>query len=783
MKSSLAALGLFVCLQPCLAWSQDDTLVDMDLKSLMQMDVVHVTARWRTEDLQKVPISIDVLTGTEIEQRRIQEMGDLALAIPGFSLNAGTRTRITASLRGGSSSINSAGAEGAVGLFIDDLYFGSNADFEFDLFDVEQIEVLRGPQGTLFGRNTSGGAIIIMTRSPGEKPESLFEASLGDYDLVQLKARVSRPLRENLYGSLAFSSTDRDGTTFNLTTGHDLEDRNKVGLRGKLRWTPREDLEILASASASYRDEAGLARDQTFLDTPVTHSAMVAAGFTPDTDPRVSQQFQDGRYESEQVTAGLQVRKKLRRAELHSISSARYTDIDDTLQALSGAPVPIYEYGEPRRISTFSQEVRFLSDLSGPFNFVSGAFIYYSDELRRGDNLAHWDLDTTTAAFQAATYCPTQDPADTGFFLVTPSCIGPGLITAGNQTVTLDSLYEPHVFSIFDRVRTRSYAVFGEAKYSLPRHVTLTAGTRWTLDRKSMRGGTDGAPDFFFNPLPGLRVAGTKSWDEITYRLGADWQASDDVMLYVSTSKGFRSGAYDVAQSDPSLSGAPVDPETVHSHEIGLKSRLFDDRVQLNLAAFDVTYKDLQFFVNVGGSASVTTNAGEASVRGFEANFIANLTRGLTAHLQYSHQNGESSGIPAEAGITEGVAPQGTVPNTYIAALEYASNFGGGQLAMRVDYTHKDRYNLEFNDTPQFFSEVEGLVNARINWRLPNERLELALWGKNLTDENIVIYGQDFWFAYYDTASFLANPAIAELTAQPRYAEPRTWGVSFLYRH
>jgi iron complex outermembrane recepter protein len=170
-------------------------------------------------------------------------------------------------------------------------------------------------------------------------------------------------------------------------------------------------------------------------------------------------------------------------------------------------------------------------------------------------------------------------------------------------------------------------------------------------------------------------------------------------------------------------------------------------------------------------------------VRGVEANLIANLARGLTAHLQYSHQNGESSGIPAEAGITAGVAPQGTVPNTYIAALEYVSAFGGGQLAMRMDYTHKDRYNLEFNDTPQFFSEVDGLVNARVAYRFPNERLELALWGKNLTDEDIVIYGQDFWFAYYDTASFLTNPAIAELTAQPRYADPRTWGVSFLYRH
>jgi iron complex outermembrane receptor protein len=765
------------------AAAEEKDLMKLDLETLMQMDVVNVTAQWRTENLQKVPISINAFTAKEIEERRIQDMGDLGVAIPGFSVNSLSKSRMNPSLRGGSSSLNSAGAEGAVGLFIDDLYFGSSGDFEFDLFDVERIEILRGPQGTLFGRNTTGGAIVIITQPPGVEPETKLEATLGDYDLLQFSGRVSRPLKEKLYGSLAFSFTDRDGTSVNLATGNDLDSRNKASLRGKLRWMPSEGLEILASLSASRRDESGIARDQIFPDTPVTQSALVASGFVPDRHSRRSQQVFDGRYRLEQVTGGLRIGKKLARGELVSITSARYTDIEDSLQTLAGGTAPTYEFGEPRRISTVSQELRFLSAFPGALNFVSGLYLYHSDEKRTGDSLASWDLGTVTASFQAAAYCPTQEQADTDAFLVTPSCTGSGLITAGNQTVTLDSLYQPHLFSLFEDVATTSYAIFSEARYRLPRNVTLTAGVRWTLDRKSIVGGTDGPPDFFFNPLPGLRVDDRESWDELTYRLVADWQATDDILWYVSTSKGFRSGAYDVGQSDPALSGAPVHPETVFSHEIGFKSRLFEDRVQLNLTAFDVTYRDLQFFVNVSGSASLTTNAGKATVRGIEADFAARLTRNLSFEFEYSHQDGDSTGIPAEAGIAEGVPPQGTIPDTYIAALTYSTRLGnGGMLSLRADYTYKERYGLEFNDVPQFVSRIDGLMNARLAYRFPGEKMELALWGKNLTDEDIIIYGQDLWFLYYDTASFLANPAITETTAQPRYADPRTWGATLKYR-
>jgi iron complex outermembrane receptor protein len=356
------------------------------------------------------------------------------------------------------------------------------------------------------------------------------------------------------------------------------------------------------------------------------------------------------------------------------------------------------------------------------------------------------------------------------------------LITIGNQEVTLDSLYTPNSFSVNENVETTSYSVFAEGTYDLTDSLRLTAGARWTDDEKKLkRGSMDGDPDFFWNSDPGLRVSGEDSWNEPTYRLGLSWHATDDIMLFATTSKGFRSGAFDVAQSDTSFSDKAVAPETAYSHEIGFKSTLFDGRMRLNLTAFDVTYEDLQFFINTGG-ASVTTNAGEASVEGVEVEFLALLTDDITFSLQYSHQDGDSTDIPVEAEIPEGTPPQGTIPNTYIARLSYETVLSGGSsLYASIDYTKKDEYSLEFNDVPQFRSEVDGLINARLAYKFADDGWEIAAWGKNLTDEDIVIYGQDFWFSYYDSASYGTNPEIANETAQPRYGDPRTYGVTLSY--
>lgn len=745
------------------------------------IEEIVVSGTRRIENLQDVPISVNAFNSDDISKQRIQEFGDLAVAIPGFSINTLTKSRLNPALRGGSSSLAAAGAEGAVGLFIDDQYFGGPGDFEIDLFDVERIEVLRGPQGTLFGRNTTGGSINVVTKDPTEEFEAKVAVTAGNFNLFQARGLISGPVKEGVYGLVAFSHTDRDGTSFNETTGNRIDTQNKSSVRTKFLFDVNETLDITTTASYTRHDETGVARDALFLDEPVTQSLLVDQGFVPDDNTRRTTQFSDGRYESEQFTFGLEIDKSFEYGQLLSITSYRYLDTDHAQNSLAGAPTELFAFGEPRQVNSFSQEFRYVSEFNGPFNFVGGAFLYFANEDRNITNTNHWDANTVGGSFQAITFCPTQTSEDFDNFTITPSCLGSGLITVGNQTVTLDSLYQPSNFTVDENVKTSSYAVFGEGKYDIGEAITLTFGGRWTFDEKELEGGTDGAPDFFWNPQPGLRVEDSENWDEFTYRFGVDWHVTDDILFYASTSKGFRAGAYEITQSDPALSGAAVDPETVFSHEVGFKSQFWGNRAQLNVTLFDANYEDLQFFVNTG-SASITTNAGEAEVRGIELDFLALLTSNLEFRFQWSHQDGDSSDIPVDAEIADGTPPQGTVPNTFIASLNYASQLeSGAELTFGVDFTHKDPYGLEFNDTPQFQSEVRSLVNARIGYTSPGGNWDLSVWGKNLTDEDIVIYGQDFWFTFYNTAAFTATPDLIEQTAQPRYADPLTFGATWTY--
>lgn len=757
--------------------------------AVAQIDEVVTTAQRREKSVQDVPISVNAYTAEAVEKQRLQEFGDLAVTIPGFSINTFTKSRLNPSLRGGSSSLASAGAEGAVGLFIDDQYSGGPGDFEIDLFDVERIEVLRGPQGTLFGRNTTGGSINVITRAPSDVREGKLEVTAGNYNLVQTKALLTGPITDNLSGLITFATTDRGGTSLNTVTGNDIDNKNKTSVRGKLRYDAGDGLSVTGNLSYTHRDETGLARDAIFPRgadgqfIPVDHSLLVGLGFQPEDNTREVQQFTDGRYVADTLSAGLRFEKDIDAGQLISITAFRSLDTDHLPISLAGAPVPVFAVGEPRESQTWQQEFRFVSAFDGPFNFVGGLFGYISDEGRTINAITQWDAATVGGAFQSITFCADQTEDDFNAFEITPACLGGGSITAGNQTVSLESLFTPNEFTVFEQVETQSLAAYAEGTYELTDQFSILAGGRYTYDRKSLVGGTDGAPDFFWNPQPGLRVDDSETWDRFTWRLGVTYEPTPDILLYGTASTGFRAGVYDVAQSDPALSGRPLDPETATSYEAGFKSRFFNDRLQVNATYFDVTYDNLQFFVNTG-DASISSNAGEASVNGVELDVIAQVTDNLTLTGQWSHQNGTSSGTPADAEIADGTPPQGTVPNTIILGFDYTTDMGsnGNELSVSANYTHKDRYGLEFNDVPQFQSEVDALINARISYSFGKDQaFELAAWGKNILDEDIVIYGQDFWFTFYGPATFASNPEIAELTSQPRYADPATYGVTLTY--
>lgn len=741
-----------------------------------QLEEVIVTAERKEESLQDVPVAVTAFTSEGIESLKIEDFADLSLKIPGFSVNSFSKTRVNPALRGGSSSLSSAGAEQAVGLFIDDVYYGGSGDFELDLFDVDRIEVLRGPQGTLFGRNTTGGLINVVTKDPGQDLEGKFQVSVGNYNLNQLGTYIAAPINDKLSASLAFTSTSREGTSFNSVTGNDVDNLNRSAFRAKAVWIPRDDLEIKFALSHNTADETGVARDAVSSRNTVDLDVLVDQGFVLDNDPRTVQMFDDGRYTSEQWVSSLHVTKDFETFEFQSITTGRTFDADQEPVSLTGVPVRLFALADERDVSSFTQEFRLVSTANdSALNWQTGIYLLNSEETRDLAAVTRWDESTVGGAFAAIFGCPDQTGADFDNFAVTPACVT-------NQP----ELFDENEFAIHETVETTSWSVYAQGTYEISDTLALTLGGRYTNDEKELSGNTSGEYDWFWNPDPGRVVSGvSEDWGEFTWKTVLDYKPNENMLFYGSASTGFRSGAFDMAQSDPALIDRAVDPETVTSYELGVKTRLFDDRVQLNIAVFDTTYEDLQFFVNSVGSggSAATTNAGEATVEGVEVDLAWAITDALILNFGYSHQNGSSSDIPADAEIPEGTPPQGTVPNSYTLALDYTVPLKtGGEFYAHIDYLRKDEYSLEFidNSINQFRSEVDGQINANLGYRSENG-WAVQLWGKNLTDELVVLYGQDFWFSLYNGASVSADESLFNSSFGPRYTEPRTFGATISY--
>lgn len=743
-------------------------------QAFAQLDEIIVTAERRQESLQDVSVAVNAFTSNMVESLKIEDFHDLAFMIPGFSINAFSKTRFNPALRGGSSSLASAGAEQAVGLFIDDVYFGGPGDFELDLFDIERIEVLRGPQGTLFGRNTTGGLINVITKDPSEELEGKLQVSLGNYALNKFGAYVAGPVSNNVFGSLSYSSTNREGTSFNSVTGNDVDNLNRSAFRGKLIWAPSDDLEVKFALSHSTIDETGIARDAVSSQATVDLPELIAQNFLIDNEPRTVQSFNDGRYVSEQWVGSLHITKELENMTLQSITTGRDFKADQEPVSLTGLPLRLFQLADNRDTQAFTQEFRLISNSDSALSWQAGAYFMSADDTRDLHVITIWS-DSVFAGFLSSDFgCPGQTPVDSDNFVVTPICL-----------VTNPELFDENEIFINENVKTTSFSVYAQGSYEFSDQFALTLGGRYTDDEKKLKGATAGELEWNWNRLPDMVFSNSADWGEFTWKAVLDYNVTSNALMYASASTGFRSGAYDMAQTDTTLIDQPVGPETVTSLELGLKSRFFDNRAQLNIAVFDTTYEDLQFFVSLGvmgRGGALTTNAGEATVQGVEVDFTWAIADALTFNLAYSHQDGDSKGIPPEAEIPAGTPPQGTVPNTYIAALDYATDTASGEFYFHIDYLVKDEYTLEFidNAAPQFRSEVDGQLN--VNLGLKSERgWGVQIWGKNLTDELIVLYGQDFFFIAYDAVRAFANPDLFNSSFGPRYTEPRTYGVSVSY--
>lgn len=739
-----------------------------EAKSDTALQKVTVTARRREEDAQDVPTPITTLNSATLEAQRITKVQDLQQVLPSVNVAYIHARQSSVAVRGIGNNPASDGLEGSAGIYLDNVYLGRPGMAVFDMLDIEQIELLRGPQGTLFGKNTTAGVLNISTKKPTFTPERTVEVSGGENGYFQGKGTVSGALTDTLAGRLSAYRTRDDGYTHNLYNGDDLNGGEREGVRGQLLFQPNDDFSlrwindyneenssngtmIVYGAPAQYRDRA----------------ALVGASPVYDRDRGVVNINGRQNVSVHQGGSSVEANWNLNGGyTLTSVSAYRYWHFtpanDETLNvsAINNTGVEVHD-------RQYSQELRLASPTGGFFDYVVGAYVFNS-------NLGN---KTFTS------YGPQAD-----LFLLPPGRNG---FNALNNVSTKAN----------GKVVTDSYALFGQGTFHLTDRLDFTAGLRGTYEEKQ-------ANIERFAPVGGAVVTGTglalrngqlgayDSGDLSLHNaspsglLSLSYKFSDDVLGYASLSHGEKSGGVNLAVSSAPTLGADsllVGPERANDAELGFKSTLLDRRLLLNANLFWTGihgYQATTLYQPAGSTnlVQVLANAGSVRSRGLEFEATALVTRGLTINVNGSYNDVtylsfKDAPCPGEVSTVTGAPPScdltgervvgaskwiGNVNGEYKWALD-----GGIEPYINASYSYRSEAEGTLDNSDLSKIDGYGLVNLATGIRtdLGDGQLDASLWLKNATDKD-----------YYLSAFAYLNGAYTASVGQPRTA-----GVTLRY--
>ena len=707
-----------------------------------------VTARRRAESLQDVPIAVTAYSGEQLENQGAVDITDISDTTPNVTLETsrGTNTTLTAFIRGVGQQDPVAGFEAGVGLYLDDVYLNRPQSAVLDIYDVERIEVLRGPQGTLYGRNTIGGAIKYVTRRLPDRLTANLRANLGTYKQADLIASASTPITDGLRIGGAIARLGREGFGDNLVTGASNYNKDVFAARGTIEFEPTDAFSI--RVSADYTDDQSSARNGHRLIVGQLSGAPILDDVF-DTRAGLISPKQQVRAGGGAVHAEYEISDTL---TIKNIASYRR---DKSQAPIDFDSLPVADFDVPAiyRNKQFSNEFQLLYEgerLQG----VGG--VYYLNA--NANNVFDVILATTN-----------------------PVAL-PGLTAA-----------------TFGDVDTKTWALFADATFKFTDQLSLALGGRYTNDKRSAK---VVRANFLRGPSPALGGTGTqlggltsdfegeKTFKEFTPRASVTFQPNDQNTLYASYSKGFKGGGFDPR----GLSTAPAidvdgngtrsadeifdyflfEPEKVTSYEVGYKASLFDRRLRFALAGFIASYRDVQVPGSVGAVINniptfigVTTNAGKASFKGVEAEFVATLFRSsdLASRLNFTGTLGyldaqydefvtniggfDANGnpTPGSRGVPTEVADfrriQNTPKWTTSGTLDYSAPVGAGELFASTTVSYRSK-TFQF-ETPSPFLDQKGyaLFDASLVWRSTGG-VSIGLHGKNLSDKQYRTSGYQF---------------------------------------
>jgi len=704
------------------------------------LEEIIVTAERRQSSLQETALAVSAFTGDTLEKHQVTDFGDLAPLLPNVNFgHVYGNARI--SVRGIGFDNFSTGSEARVAFHSDGVYVSRPSGALTKFFDIERIEVVRGPQGTLYGRNATGGAVNVITRNPTDELGGYFTTTLGNYSTINVEGAVNIPISDRVAARVAIISDNRDGYGENIVDGGDIDDMSLWSVRGKLKFDISDTTTwVLSGDYVKQDDHNGMFHFEGPGSVPVapaTEPSYVPIGYRFDgeypSDIRDVAANIGPDYERENYSFTSDLNMSLSWADLDFITGYRHTEYD-LKSDLDASTADLSRYQQYERSHTFSQEIRLSSDEDWG-DWVAG--VYYFDEGLTGYVAVPADIRVVAP------------PA--------PATMKQGYQAGGD----LD---------------TNSWAGFGQARWAATDSFAVVVGARWSSEKKTV--------DEYFqvdfarnwdadNPvMPAKTQQADKTWTNFSPRVTLEYQPNDDMFIYGSYAQGFKSGGFNLGGIQ-----APFDPEKVTDYELGMKADWLSGTLRTNVTAFYYDYKDLQVSKVVGASITIE-NAAKAKIKGLEFEIVALPTDGLQLELNVGLLDAKYDEYETydPANPTAGLldlkdnkllqAPDYTITT----AAEYGWEGWSGLWTARVESTWVDDvWGTAFN-TPTARQSSYNLTNLFLTYNTMSDNWTLTAYVRNLGDSTVrASYG-------VSSALFAGAPVLSTLNP------PRTYGIQAMYR-
>jgi len=721
---------------------------------------VIVTARWREERLQDAPVSITVFSEADLRARGLTNLAQIAAFTPNLVFDPGVgdtggSTNAQIYIRGVGQADYLFTTEPGVGVYVDGVYAARSIGSMMNLIDVEQIEVLKGPQGTAFGKNSAGGAINIVTRRPGREKGGRAAITLGSDGRRDGFAAIDLPTANGrLASKVALNVSRRDGYVTRLDGGAALGGLDAAGAALQVRWSPDEAFELLVATDVSRRRETPSPTVLLAVDTAAPLLALwnglvaAPAGAIYDgrfARPDAAETYATGENRSDLDLWGVSATAEWRGdfGRLRSISAFRRHDADFATDA-DHSPLAYTEQAVNDRMQQTSQELRWLGATDdGRLKYMLGGLLF--SESGRDT----YSLQIAPGLFNALEALP-------------PGII-PGLGGAGNP-IHRDLDYDAVLDSAMESF---SSALFAQADYELNDAMSLSTGLRQTWDRKSYWARFERLS----SGVTVYDVTAKRRWSALTPSVSLQHRWTPRVTTYVSAARGYKAGGVNGRAQTAAGATRTFNPEYVWTYETGLKSAWFDDRARVNLALFHSDYKDLQLlsFNSQGGAPVVVVeNAGAATVDGFELEITARPTNASRLNLGLGHLDARYTRLdPSVTAVTLKSRLAKTPAWTLNLGLEHDLRTALGRLTVRGDYVWRSRVENSAENSPALAQTGFGLLNAQATLHPLGAAWSLTLSGANLTGARYITNGLDT----------LASIGVADATL----GRPREWAMRLDY--